>query len=191
MFTQTPRRKQMLERIPSPFSIRSRHNLHTISMQQQQLQYRGSSPPRARLQGQRQDPQSPSHHRLSRLRPSCSRCPSLSPSLPSLAVLCALSALTPRIFMGFRRFVRRHCRTYVNNESTGTLAACSASTVVLPVQPGTLAARSASTVVLPVLLYWQCILDQGLALPIQYQNPLLPSHKSPTANEWECHCPQL
>ena len=176
MFTPTPRRNQMHERIPSPFSIRSRHNLHTISMQQQQLQYRGSSPPRARLQGQRQDPQSPSHHRLRRLRPSCSRCPSLSPSLPSLAVLCALSALTPRIFMGFRRFVRRHCRTYVNNESTGTLAA-----------------RSASTVVLPVLLYWQCILnrDQGPALPIQYQNPLLPSHKSPTANEWECHCPQL
>ena len=97
MFTQTPRRIQMLERVPSLFSIRSRHNLHTSSMQQQQQQqqqrYRGSSQPRARLQGQRQDPQSPSHHRLR--GPSWSRCPSLSPSLPSQAVLRALSALTP------------------------------------------------------------------------------------------------
>ena len=93
-FAQILRRKQMLQRVPSPFSIRSRHNLHTSSMQQQQQQrYRGSSPPRARLQGQRQDPQSPSHQWLRRLRPSFSRSPSLSPSLPCLAVLCAFSAL--------------------------------------------------------------------------------------------------
>ena len=32
MFTQTPRPEQTLQRVPSPFSIRSRHNLHT-SMQ--------------------------------------------------------------------------------------------------------------------------------------------------------------
>ena len=31
MFTQILRRKQMLQRVPSPFSIRSRHNLHTSS----------------------------------------------------------------------------------------------------------------------------------------------------------------
>ena len=130
MFTQTPHRKHMLERVPSPFSIRSRRNLDTSSMQQQQQQqrYRGSSPPWARLHGQRQDLQSPSHQRLRRLRPSCSRCPSLSPSLPSLAVLRALSALTPSILMGFRRFMRHYCRTYVNTQSTGTLAARSAST---------------------------------------------------------------
>ena len=70
------RRKQVLERVPSPFSIRSRHNQHSSSMQQQQQQqrqrYRGSSPPRARLEGQRQDPQRSSHQRLRRLRPSCS-----------------------------------------------------------------------------------------------------------------------
>ena len=29
MITQILRRKQMLQRVPSPFSIRSRHNLHT------------------------------------------------------------------------------------------------------------------------------------------------------------------
>ena len=98
-------------------SIRSRHILHTSSMQQRQQQQRsrGSSQPRARLQGQRRHPQSPSHQRLRRLRPSCSQCPSLSPSLPSLAVLRALSALTPSILMGFRRFMRHYCRTYVNS----------------------------------------------------------------------------
>ena len=51
--------KQMLERVPSPFSTRSQHNLHSSSMQQQQQQqqprYRSSSPPRARLQGQRRE----------------------------------------------------------------------------------------------------------------------------------------
>ena len=31
--------------------------------------------------------------------------------------------------MGFRRFMRRYCRTYVNSQSIGTLAAPSASTV--------------------------------------------------------------
>ena len=51
--------------------------------------------------------------------------------------------------MGFRCLMRRYCRTYVNSQSTGTLASPSASTVVLPVQ-----------------YYWQYILDQGPALGI-------------------------
>ena len=44
-----------------------------------------------------------------------------------------LSALTPWTLMGFRCVTWRYCRTYVNSESTGTLAAPSVSTVVLPV----------------------------------------------------------
>ena len=53
--------------------------------------------------------------------------------------------------MGFRCSIRHCCRTYVKSQSIGTLAALSASTVVLPVQ-----------------YYWQYILDQGPALDIPW-----------------------
>ena len=130
MFTQTLHRKQMLERVPSLFSIRSRHNLHTSSMQQQQQQQqrcRGSSPPRARLQGQRQDPQSPSAvEAASPIVLTVSLPVSLSPlSSCSACPLCSYAVN----FDGFPPFVRRYCRTYVNSQSTVTLEARSASTV--------------------------------------------------------------
>ena len=78
---------------------------HHHQQQPQQQRWRGSTPPGARLQVHLQDPHSPSHQWLRRLRPSCSRSLSLSTCLHYLVVPRALSALIFAVnFDGFPLF---------------------------------------------------------------------------------------
>ena len=88
MFTQILRRKQMLQRVPSPFSIRSRDNLHTSSSSS------SSSGTGARVHQGLGSRGNVRMHRAQVIRGSggfVHRAHALPPCLPSLAVLRALS----------------------------------------------------------------------------------------------------
>ena len=146
----------LIQPIPTPFSIGSRYNLHSS---------RSSNGDGARLHQRvgsvctvRIHP-APSHQWLRRFHPSCSRPPFLSCCLPPLAVPRALSTLYAVILTDLRSLMRRCSRTYVHSQSTGSLAA-----------------PSASTLILPVLLYWRYILNQGPGLDNCPADPTLISY---------------
>ena len=89
----------MLGASPHPVTA-SATSYSLLDYKPQQQRWRYPTPPRARLQVHRQDPHSPSHQWLRRLRRSCSRTSYMFPSRPSRVknvVLRALSALCARV----------------------------------------------------------------------------------------------